>query len=88
MQGDYGAARRLCGESLELGRRAGDLRTVAASLHVLGRVAHFQCRYEEADAALQESLVVRKELGDREWIAIALGALGDLAVRKGDYAAG
>ncbi len=53
----------------------------------LGNVARSQGDYAAAHTYCQDSLALRKELGDRSGIAEALGNLGSVAGSQGDYAA-
>jgi non-specific serine/threonine protein kinase len=84
-QDDYAESRALEEESLSLGRAAGDQRTVAAALHVLGNVRRNEGDYAGAQALLQESLALRRALDDRVGSAASLYNLGQLAAIQGDY---
>ena len=57
------------------------------SLSNLGHVALDQGDYPAARALLEESLAIRRELGDREGIAASLSNLGNVALYQGDYPA-
>ena len=57
------------------------------SLNNLGNVALDQGDYPAARALLEESLAIRRELGDRWGIARALSNLGNVALNQGDYPA-
>jgi tetratricopeptide (TPR) repeat protein len=58
---------------------------VAAALNGLGRVAHAQANYQEATTLLQESLELRRELEEKQNLAITLNSLGRLLTAQGDY---
>jgi predicted ATPase/DNA-binding CsgD family transcriptional regulator len=85
-QGDYGAARTLYQESLDIRRDLGDSRYVAHSLGHLGDVAHQTGDYHEAKELFEESLDMLRALNDAHGIAEGLDKLG-LTVRcLGNYA--
>jgi non-specific serine/threonine protein kinase len=86
-QGDYGSARRLYEECLEIRRRLGDRRGVAEALNSLGLVVREQGDYAAAYAMHSESLQIRRSLGDDLGIANALTNLGLVVAAQGDYAA-
>jgi non-specific serine/threonine protein kinase len=54
------------------------------SLHNLGRVAHYQGDFERAAALYDESLAIRRALGDRHGAAWSLNSSGVLARDRGD----
>jgi predicted ATPase/class 3 adenylate cyclase len=59
----------------------------ADALNGAGVLAQFQGDYRAARAVLEESLTLRRELGDKQGIAASLNNLGSLALIQGDYAA-
>jgi predicted ATPase/class 3 adenylate cyclase/DNA-binding NarL/FixJ family response regulator len=59
---------------------------LARVLHGAGLLAHMQGDYLAARALYEESLALRRELGDRYGIASALNNLGIVAHYQGDYA--
>jgi tetratricopeptide (TPR) repeat protein len=58
---------------------------VAAALSGLGEAAIRLGQYERATRLLEESLGLRRALGDQWGIDTALGSLGWVALRQGDY---
>ena len=64
-QGDYGHAKVLCQESLELFRKLGNRRGIASSINGLAFVAMVAGDYAAASAMFEESLVLFRELGDK-----------------------
>lgn len=60
---------------------------IAASLHNLGRAAQSQGDYATARVLHEESLAIRRELGDKSGIAYALSDLGLVAIEQADYGA-
>jgi predicted ATPase/class 3 adenylate cyclase len=59
----------------------------ARALHGAGVLAHAQGDYSAAHTLYEESLALRRELGDRSGIASSLNNLGVVAQEQGDYAA-
>ena len=57
----------------------------AAALHHLGNVHYSQGRYEDAVKKYEESLQLKKELGDKRGIASTLGQLGRIFQAQGNY---
>src|SRR5262249_7586492 len=60
---------------------------IAASLNDLGSVANLQEDYTTARSLYEESLAIRRALGDRLGVADSLRNLGSVASDQGDYAA-
>jgi tetratricopeptide (TPR) repeat protein len=58
----------------------------AKALHGAAEFARQQGDYPAALALNEESLAIRRELGDRRGTAISIGNLGNLAYDQGDYA--
>lgn len=58
----------------------------ALALNGAATLALFQGDYTSARALFEESLTIRRELGDQEGIAQSLGNLGNVAHEQGDYA--
>lgn len=56
---------------------------IAGTLHNLANVVREQGNYSSARSLYQESLVLRRELGDKRSIAVSLAALGALAATTG-----
>jgi predicted ATPase len=65
---------------------AGSTSTRASALHGAGMLAWRQGDYDQARAWHEESLALRRELGDRQGIASSLENLGMVAWRQSDYA--
>ena len=86
-QGDYGAARALCEESLSIGRQGEDTLIIAGALCYLGNIALAVGEVGSALTLYQESLALRRELDDRAGIALMLSNLGIVLRQQGDYAA-
>ena len=86
-QGDYAAARRYYGQSLEIKQALGDRAGVSRSLHQLGMLAQAQGDYAAARRYYEQSLEIAQALGDRAGVSSSLHNLGALAQDQGDYAA-
>jgi len=71
-QGDYGRARVLCQESLELCQKLGSRRGIVASINGLAFIALAGGDYATASAMFEESLVLLRELGDKWGLADTL----------------
>jgi len=56
------------------------------SLHNLGRVSHYRCDYQRAAALYEESLTVRRALGDKRGVATTRNSMGVMARGRGDHA--
>jgi tetratricopeptide (TPR) repeat protein len=78
-QNDYGTARELYGESLELYREVGDQWALGDALLILAKVAMEQADYARARSLLQETLRIRQQLGSKTRIAEALEEFASLA---------
>jgi len=59
----------------------------AKALNGAGNLAYRQGDYATARALYEESLAIRRELGDKNGIADSLSNLGEMAKEQGDYAA-
>ena len=59
----------------------------AKALNAAGNLAWHQTDYRAAQALLEESLAISRELGDRGGIAQSLNNLGNVAIEQGDYPA-
>jgi predicted ATPase/class 3 adenylate cyclase len=71
-----------------LGKAGGDERTAerAKVLYAAGAMAYYQGDYPSARARSEESLAIRRQLGDRRGLASSLNILGNVAVDQGDFA--
>lgn len=85
-QGDFAAAHRLLGESLQLRRQLQDRLGVAKTLGNLATVVTEEGDYARARALYEESVALCRELGDRLGLANALHNLGVVAAQEGDFA--
>ena len=74
-QRNYAKAAALCAESLELCRAVGDRQGLSQTHLVLGNLARDQGEAERASAHYRESLLLRKQLEQREDCAQTLEAL-------------
>jgi predicted ATPase/DNA-binding SARP family transcriptional activator len=84
--GDIPRARALCAEGVVQARAASDLRTVAAASANLGITLLLDHQYELATERLEESLRLRRELGDTGGIAHTLCYLGRAEIEQGNPA--
>jgi tetratricopeptide (TPR) repeat protein len=82
-QEDYAAARDHYEEALEIWRELGD-KSTAYPLLGLGKLAFHQGNYEAAGRLMRESLLIRRDIGEKRGIAQCLEGLADLATAKGD----
>jgi predicted ATPase/DNA-binding SARP family transcriptional activator len=67
------------------GPSAGEAAIRAKALNGAGNLAYMQDDYARARALHEESLALRRELGDMRGIAISLNNLGNVAEVQGDY---
>lgn len=81
--GDFDSALGIVRESLPVARTVDDLDLLASARLQHGFVLHLLGRYGEARTALEESLAIRRSMGDRLGIARALHHLG-LVAQFGD----
>ena len=83
-QGDYGEARALFDESLDIYRETDDPRGIGWALVDLGFLTRYQGDYAAARCLFEESLELLKRVGDKEGIAASLGNLGLIDRDQGD----
>jgi tetratricopeptide (TPR) repeat protein len=83
VEGDEEKAERLCEQSLALARSSCDALVIADSLNNLGASTYLRSP-ETARAAWEESLALRRQIGDLEGVTASLGNLAQLALREGD----
>jgi non-specific serine/threonine protein kinase len=95
LQGDYAPATALAEEARHHYERLGDRRGVAAALRMVGHglvglgqeaAPPDQSRLSRASALFAEQLGLRRELGDRHGVALAVFDLGLLALIQNDVA--
>ncbi len=89
-QGDCETARNLCGKALALYEEYGDWRGLSDALEQLGRIASAERRPQEAVPALQQSLLLRQQLQNKQGaassmshLAVAYASLGRLLIALG-----
>jgi predicted ATPase/DNA-binding XRE family transcriptional regulator len=68
-----------------LGKSASPIPARAEALNGAGALARIQADYEQAQKWLEESLTLRRELGDKKGTADTLINLGTVAFDRGDY---
>jgi tetratricopeptide (TPR) repeat protein len=87
-KGEYAQVREVLNAGLALAREAGDTRSVALALLVLGKgVTDIQVDYAAARALYEESLSLYREMDDKAGISDLLNELGNMALYQGNYAA-
>ncbi len=84
-QGDYSAANKLLGESLEIARQLGDKQGAAVSLNALAVTARESGDISSARSLFEQSLAEWRQLGDQTTIARGLSNLANIAKLEGDY---
>ena len=84
--GDDALAERHLNASLELARGLDDAIFLGLVLSGLGELAVRQKQYDRATSLLEESLAIRRTLGERWGIATSLGTLGWVALLQRDFA--
>jgi tetratricopeptide (TPR) repeat protein len=62
-----------------------DTRSIGFELSGLGEVALRQGEYERATGLLEESLELRRQLGNKWGVGVSLGTLGWVAICEGDW---
>lgn len=85
VRGEYSAGCQALGRALE---RDGGSRLTAArakALYGAGTLAYGQAGYTAAAPLYEESLSIRRQIGDQRGIAESLSGLGDVAHDRGDY---
>ena len=83
---DYEQAAALHQRALDLRRRLGDRRGMAASLHNLGTTALYLADLDQAEALCEEARSLWREVGDERGVAISLNSSAILARNCGDHA--
>ncbi len=83
-RGDYGEARALIADSLDICREIGDERGIAWTLVDLGIVTRYEGDQPAARALLDEGLALMRQADDRPGMAAALCNLGLVARDQGD----
>jgi predicted ATPase/DNA-binding XRE family transcriptional regulator len=85
IRGHYAEGRHWLEQLLQAGGRS-PAAARAKALHGIGQMARNLRDYGSATTALEESVRIARELGDRPNIAWRLEALADVALKQGDYA--
>jgi predicted ATPase len=85
-QGDYGSARKLLEESLEICIALNDNRGVAVALNARAVNARDRGELAEASSLFERCVAIWKDLGDTADIARALSNLANVTKLQGDYA--
>ena len=85
VRGYLGMGRAYLGEALAREGAAGRTALRAKALNGAGNLAFNQGDYETARLLYEESLSIRRELGDKQGIALSLNGLGIVAYLQGDY---
>jgi len=84
--GDIGSAVAFGRTGLQMARAVGDELTVSNLLNCLGAACHGEGRTEEATDYFEQSLAIRRRLGELELAAACLNNLGECRRRTGDAA--
>jgi predicted ATPase/transcriptional regulator with XRE-family HTH domain len=87
-QSDFGAARALHEQSLQLYRELGDGYHIAHMLHRLGRVRNLMGDVPQAQALLEESVARFREMGSEQELPHVLNTLGLLLYYRVDQVRG
>ncbi len=86
MRGHFAEGRRWCAQVLAKDGVEARAQEHANALGAAGLLAYRQVDYVVARALLEQSLAIRRRLGDRKGIGITLGNLGMIASDEGDLA--
>ena len=84
-QGDYGSARQLFEDSLEICVALGDDRGVAVALNALAVNARDRGEFADAGLLFERCIAIWKELGDSADIARSLSNLASVMKLQGEY---
>ena len=84
LQGDCATAQTLATHALSVARESAGRSEAAFALNTMAIIAGEQCNFPAARALLEESLGIRRELGDRAQ-ADTLNNLGVLSFRQGEF---
>jgi predicted ATPase/class 3 adenylate cyclase len=85
LRGHLGEGRKWLSQLLEQPERREHTAARAGALHGAGMLAWMQGDCAQARFLLEESLKIRRELGDKDGIAYSLNILGRMAQERGDY---
>ena len=85
--GEYGEARLILEESLEIAQLIGHKLEIARAFDHLGMVQFWGMKdYAAATAYYEQSLGLHREIGDLPGVAFTLNSFGDIAYKSGDFA--
>jgi predicted ATPase/class 3 adenylate cyclase len=84
-RGNYGTARPLAGEALEIGQELHDQQLVASAYLGLAAIAFYEGNLALAQSMREQSLTIWQALGDRHQIGFTISNMGMLAAVQGDY---
>ncbi len=87
VRGLTGEGRRWCSAALAHPASQGRTEARAKTLNAAGGLAYRQGDYVAAPAFYEQSLAIRRELGDRKGVAVALSNLGNVSSEQGDFPA-
>ena len=85
-QGHHEHAAALAEAGLAIAEQIGDNDLAARSLHMLGLVAEFQCRWDQAGLLMERALGLWRELDMLPEVAMVLNGLSVVAYGRGDAA--
>ena len=85
-QSNYGDARRLSEEALDISQRIGDKNVEASCYEILGIVFQSLGEHVKAKECLEKALAIKREIGDREGERRYYGNLGNVFASLGEYA--
>jgi len=85
--GDLIQARRLCGRAITLYEDGGDIRGLSDAYEQLGLIALAEGQKEEGLSYLEQSLVIRRQLGNQHGVASSLRRLAIAHLRTGKMVA-
>ena len=83
-QGDWNGAERELNEAIRINREGGHFHHLGKHLMNLGNLRRLQGRYAEAEALINEGVLVEEKAGDRYWLAVASRYKAWLAKDRGN----
>jgi predicted ATPase/DNA-binding SARP family transcriptional activator/uncharacterized protein HemY len=87
IHGHLAEGRAWCEKALQANATQERTHARARALNGAGKLAIAQGDYVAAQAQLEESLAIQREIGDLQGMAASLNALGNVAIAQGDYVA-
>jgi predicted ATPase/class 3 adenylate cyclase/Tfp pilus assembly protein PilF len=85
IRGHFSEGRAACRRMLAKSGADHRIRERADALHAAGVLAYYQSDYVAARSDFEESLSIRREIGDRIGVVKSLNSLGNVAIEQGDY---